>query len=539
VDDPILAEPDLRNLGAESAGTPQNRRSALRARTIEDLIMETIARPWPALWALVLGFFMIMVDTTIVFVATPAVMIGLRTDINSVVWVTSAYLLAYAVPLLITGRLGDRFGPKNLYLAGLVVFTLASAWSGFAGDITMLIIARAVQGLGASLMTPQTMAVITRIFPPDRRGAAMGLWGAVAGVASLVGPILGGVLVDSLGWEWIFFINVPIGVVAFVIAVKYVPVLQTHPHRFDIIGVVLSAIGLFCLVFGIQEGQTYNWGTIVGPISVWGLIITGVVVLTAFAVWQAVNKKGEPLLPLKLFRDWNFSLANFGITAVGFAITSLSLPIMLYVQIVRGLTPTEAALLLVPMAVINGALSPVIGKLTDYVHPRYVAAPSMLCLGGGLYWLSTMMTPDVPIWHLLFPIAMLGLANAGMWSPLSTTATRNLPPWLAGAGSGVYNTTRQIGSVLGSAGIAVLMQARISAELPGVSEAQTGGQGALPSVLHAGFSAAMGQSLLLPAAVIAVGAVACLFFARPTRTGWDEDTGDEARSALPLRAPGA
>ena len=145
----------------------------------------------------------------------------------------------------------------------------------------------------------------------------------------------------------------------------------------------------------------------------------------------AVNKKGEPLLPLKLFRDWNFSLANFGITAVGFAITSLSLPIMLYVQIVRGLTPTEAALLLVPMAVINGALSPVIGKLTDYVHPRYVAAPSMLCLGGGLYWLSTMMTPDVPIWHLLFPIAMLGLANAGMWSPLSTTATstpRPVPP---------------------------------------------------------------------------------------------------------------
>lgn len=139
--------------------------------------METIARGWPALWALVLGFFMIMVDTTIVYIATPAIMTGPHTDINSVVWVTSAYLLAYAVPLLITGRLGDRFGPKNLYLAGLVVFTLASVWSGFAGDITMLILARAVQGLGASLLTPQTMAVITRIFPPDRRGAAMGALG--------------------------------------------------------------------------------------------------------------------------------------------------------------------------------------------------------------------------------------------------------------------------------------------------------------------------------------------------------------------------
>jgi hypothetical protein len=163
----------------------------------------------------------------------------------------------------------------------------------------------------------------------------------------------------------------------------------------------------------------------------------------------------------------------------------------------------------------------------------------MLCLAGGLYWRSAIMTPDVPIWHLLFPIAMLGLANAGMWSPLSTTATRNLPPWLAGAGSGVYNTTRQIGSVLGSAGIAVLMQARISAELPGVSEAQTGGQGALPSALHSGFAAAMGQSLLLPAAVIAFGALACLFFVRPTRTGWDEEAEGQARSTLPQPAPRA
>ena len=148
---------------------------------------EEVARPWPALWALVLGFFMILIDTTIVSVANPSIMDGLKTDINSVIWVTSAYLLAYAVPLLITGRLGDRFGPKNLYLLGLVLFTGASAWCGFSDTISGLIAARVVQGLGAALMTPQTMAVITRIFPPDRRGAAMGLWGATAGVATLVG----------------------------------------------------------------------------------------------------------------------------------------------------------------------------------------------------------------------------------------------------------------------------------------------------------------------------------------------------------------
>ena len=213
---------------------------------------------------------MILIDTTIVSVANPRIMESLKTDINSVIWVTSAYLLAYAVPLLITGRLGDRFGPKRLYLSGLVVFTVASLWCGLSGDVQTLIMARVLQGFGAAMMTPQTMAVITRIFPPDRRGAAMGIWGATAGMATLVGPILGGVLVDGLGWEWIFFINVPVGIAGFFLALRFVPTLSTHPHKFDIPGVLLSAVGLFLLVFGIQQGETYNWGTITGPVTVWG-----------------------------------------------------------------------------------------------------------------------------------------------------------------------------------------------------------------------------------------------------------------------------
>lgn len=480
--------------------------------------MENVTRPWPALWALVLGFFMILVDSTIVSVANPAIMSGLDADINKVIWVTSAYLLAYAVPLLITGRLGDRFGPKNLYLSGLVLFTIASAWCGFAGDIDSLILARVFQGLGASMMTPQTMSVITRIFPPDRRGKAMGLWGAVAGVATLVGPILGGVIVDSLGWEWIFFVNVPVGVVAFVLGWRLVPKLSTHAHRFDLLGVALSAIGLFLIVFGIQEGESYNWGQIWGPISVWGLIVTGIVVFAAFLVWQYFNK-GEPLLPLKLFRDRNFSLSNAAITTVGFAITSMSLPFMFYTQTVRGLTPTQSALLLIPMAVLSGALAPVAGKLVDTINPKWVALFGLFCLVGGLVWLATMLTPDVPVGMLLLPFTLLGLANAAMWSPLASTATHNLSPALAGAGSGVYNTTRQMGAVLGSAGIAALMQIRLAVELPGFSSqpgaGDASGSAVLPEALHAGFSAAMGQSLLLPAAVAVLGAIAVVFFAKP------------------------
>ncbi|RNL48814.1 DHA2 family efflux MFS transporter permease subunit [Arthrobacter oryzae] len=487
--------------------------------------MENVARPWPALWSLVIGFFMILLDTTIVSVANPRIMEGLNADINSVIWVTSAYLLAYAVPLLITGRLGDRFGPKKLYLTGLVVFTAASLWCGLSGDIQTLIEARVLQGLGAALMTPQTMAVITRIFPPDRRGAAMGIWGATAGVATLVGPILGGVLVDGIGWEWIFFINVPVGVVGFILALRFVPSLSTHQHKFDIPGVLLSAAGLFLLVFGIQEGETYNWGTITGPITVWGLIVAGLVVLTVFVLWQRINK-GEPLLPLSLFRDRNFSLANIGITTVGFTVTAFTLPLIFYYQIVRGLTPTQSALMMVPMALISGGLAPVVGKIIDRVNPKYMTAAGLVLMSAALFWNSALMHPDTPILLFLLPSAVLGFANAGIWAPLSSTATRNLPPRQAGAGSGVYNTTRQIGAVLGSAAIAVLIQARLTAELPAMpgstGEAQPiGFGGALPEALQAGFSTAMGQSIMLPAAVILIGAAAAVFFAKPQPVlGW-------------------
>jgi EmrB/QacA subfamily drug resistance transporter len=477
-------------------------------------------RPWPALWALVLGFFMILVDSTIVSVATPAIMTDLKTDVGNVIWVTSAYLLAYAVPLLVTGRLGDRIGPKKVYLTGLALFTLASVWCGLTTSVGMLIVARVFQGLGASMMTPQTMAVITRIFPPDERGKAMSLWGATAGVATLVGPIVGGVLVDALGWQWIFFLNAPIGVLGFVLAMRLVPDLPTHEHKFDLVGVALSSIGLFFLVFGIQEGQKYDWGTIKGPISVWSLIIAGLVVLAVFVVWQSRNR-GEPLLPLGLFKDRNFSLANTAITTVGFAITAMTFPLMLYAQVVRGLTPTRSALLLVPMAVVTGALSPWVGRLTDRMHPRNLAGFGLLCCSVALFWLSQVIEPDVPIWRLLLPIALLGVANGFMWAPIGSTATRNLPMHQAGAGAGVYNTTRQVGAVLGSAGIAVLMESRLAHNLPAAPGGAPAGEGAaggkLPEMLHQGFSDSMAQSLMLPAAVLLIGLVAALLFAKPVR----------------------
>jgi EmrB/QacA subfamily drug resistance transporter len=466
-------------------------------------------RPWPALFALCLGFFMILVDTTIVTVATPAIISGLHADVNSVVWVTSAYLLAYAVPVLITGRLGDRFGPKNLYLVGLTVFTLASLWCGLTTSIGMLIAARVVQGVGASMLTPQTMAVITRIFPADRRGQAMALWGATAGVATLVGPILGGILVDAFGWEWIFFINVPVGVIGFVLAVRLVPTLPTHTHRFDWLGVALSGLGMFFLVFGIQQGHKYHWNAWVTT-----SIVAGVVLFALFVLWQARNRV-EPLIPLSLFKDQNFSISNFAISTMSFTATAMGFPTMLYAQLVRGYSPLDAALLFVPMAVMTIILAPIVGRFTDKVHPRLLTGVGFAVTALAIYLISLTLTPNGAVWHILAAMALLGVGMAGIWAPLAATATRNLPMQLAGAGSGVYNATRQVGAVLGSAAIAVLIDSRIAAHgLSGGAEPE-GALQQLPAFVRDPFSQAMSDAMLLPAAVLVLGLVSVMFFQLP------------------------
>ncbi|MFI2279104.1 DHA2 family efflux MFS transporter permease subunit [Nocardia beijingensis] len=472
--------------------------------------MSTQRNPWLALLALVVGFFMILLDMTIVAVANPAIMTNLHADISQVIWVTSAYLLTYAVPLLVTGRLGDRFGPKNIYLIGLAVFTAASLWCGLSGSIGMLIAARAAQGIGAALMTPQTMAVITRTFPPDRRGAAMGLWGGVAGLATLVGPILGGVLVDGLGWEWIFIVNVPVGVVAFALAVWLVPALPTHEHKFDIPGVLLSGVGMFLLVFGIQEGNTYDWS-----LRIWLLIGAGLVVLAVFLVNQARNT-GEPLLPLSLFRDRNFALSNAAIAAMGAAVTSLMVPTYFYLQAVREMSPTKSALVFAPMAIVTGFSAPLVGKFADRLHPRIVPTIGFGLFALSVFCFSMLMKPDSSLAWFLVAAALAGFANACIWAPLASTATHNLPVQQAGAGAGVYNTTRQVGSVLGSAAISALVAARLTANgLGGGPVAEGGaGQGPLPEFVKDSFSTALSQSTLLPAAVLLIGVAASLLFIR-------------------------
>src|SRR5438270_542475 len=299
-------------------------------------------KPWVVLVVLTLGFFMILLDTTIVNVAIPAMSSsqndGLNTTLDQILWVLNAYILVYAVLLITAGRLGDLYGQRNLLALGLFIFTLASALCGVSQNATELIAARILQGVGGALLTPQTLAIITTLFPPERRGAAFGLWGAVAGLATITGPTLGGAIITYINWRWIFFVNVPIGIGALIATFLIIPDLRmARRHGWDIVGVLLSTAGLFGVVFGLIEGQKYSWGQITSTVfTIPEVIGGGVVLLVLFMVWERFQT--EPLIPLSLFADRNFAVANWIAAAIRFGMLSLFFPITIYLQSVSGLS---------------------------------------------------------------------------------------------------------------------------------------------------------------------------------------------------------
>ena len=270
-----------------------------------------------------------------------------------------------------------------------------------------------------------------------------------------------------------------------------------------------SGVGMLLIVFALQEGQSHQWAP-----WIWGTIAGGLGFMAGFVYWQSVNAH-EPLIPLRIFRDRDFSLSNVGIAVIGFAVTAMILPVMFYAQAVCGLSPTRSALLTAPMAIATGLLAPFVGEIVDRSHPRPVVGFGFSMLAIALTWLSIEMTPTTPIWRLVLPMTAMGVGMAFIWSPLAATATRNLPPELAGAGSGVYNATRQVGSVLGSASMAAFMTSRLSAEMPPLPTDAARGEASsvtrLPDFLHEPFAAAMSQSTLLPAFIALFGVVAALF----------------------------
>jgi EmrB/QacA subfamily drug resistance transporter len=515
--------------------------------------------PWLVLVVLCLGFFMILLDTTIVHIAIPAISDRLHASLSDILWVLNSYILVYAVLLITAGRLGDLYGPKQLFMVGLVVFTAASVACGFAQNPAQLIIFRVVQGVGGALLTPQTLSVLTMIFPPDKRGAAFGVWGATAGVATIAGPVVGGWLVTDFGWRWIFFVNLPVGLITLVGAAIVMPSLRLNRrHRLDWLGTLLATAGLFLIVFGLIEGQSHHWGKVWGPVTIIELIIVGVLILAAFIIQQWVRRNSEPLVPFQIFRDRNYSIMNYVVMSIAFGMFGLFLPLTIFLQAVLRLSALQAGLVTAPMSLLSMFIAPFAGRLADRVGGKWIlfVGLSLFSLGMGILIASS--HADSSRWHLQPGLMIAGVGMGLTFAPLQTVAMLNVEPRMAGAASGFINTTRQLGGVIGSAAVGALLQAQLtvklnaaavqqSAALPeaqrgrfvdGFHQAATGNldvgsasggfkfpPGTPPQVQELGtrvfgdgFANAMRVTLWLPIAVLAVGALSVLLVRGRSRT---------------------
>src|SRR5437016_383209 len=421
--------------------------------------------PWLVLLVLTTGFFMILLDTTIVNVAIPAMSTGLNTTLDQILWVLNAYILVYAVLLITAGRLGDLYGQRNLFAIGLFVFTVASALCGVSQSPGQLIAARILQGVGGALLTPQTLSILTTIFPPERRGAAFGVWGGVAGLATLAGPTVGRAILTYIDWRWIFYINVPIGIAALIATFLIIPDLRPGRHHgWDVIGIIIATSGLFAIVFGLIEGQRYSWGQIESyPITIPEVLGAGAVLMVLFIIWE--RYQAEPLVPLSLFADRNFAVANWISAAISFGMLSMFLPFTIYLQSARGFSALVAGLTLAPMSLTSMVTAPFAGRLADRVGGKYILMAGITLFTIGMGTMAFVAGPDSTWINFLAPAIVAGLGIGMTFAPMTTVAMRNIEPRVAGAASGVLNTIRQLGAAAGSAVVGALLQNQLATTL--------------------------------------------------------------------------
>ena len=512
--------------------------------------------PWAVLVVVSLGFFMTLLDLTIVNIAIPNMIDKLHASLDDVLWVLNAYALVLAVLVITAGRLGDLIGTRTMFVYGITVFTAASAACGFAPGPGWLIAFRAVQGLGAAMLMPQTLAIVTMTFPPERRGAAFGVWGAVAGLATIAGPTLGGLLVTAFDWRWIFFVNLPIGVAVLALTFVIIPDLKPgRRHQLDFLGVALASAALLAICYGLVEGQRYGWGTITGFLSIPLIIAVGVVLLFVFLLEEKLRQSGEPLIPFVLFRNRNFTLMNWVSFTLSIGMLGIFLPFTIYLQSALGFSALKAGLTMAPSSVVMIAVAPFLGRLTDKTGGKWILVSGLSLFAIGMGWAVLIATPTSTWQDFLVPLIVAGLGMGGTFAPLTTVAMRQVDPRMAGAASGMLNTVRQVGSVIGTATVGALLENRLvasltseatrrSAGLPAqvrvpfirgfhqaaasgllsgspANSGPAGGRNVPPSLaaeLHRlaaevftnGYVLAMRWTMVLPIAVLALAAVSCL-----------------------------
>jgi EmrB/QacA subfamily drug resistance transporter len=461
-------------------------------------------RKWFTLAAVSFGLFMIMLDNTVVNVALPSIQRDLGVGLSELEWIVTGYALTFAALMLIGGKLADAYGRRLIFVLGIAVFTLASLWCGLAGSGDMLITARIVQGAGAALMNPATLSIIAATFPPRERGTAIGIWAGVSALALAIGPLVGGLITEHLTWSWIFFVNIPVGILGIAASFVFIDESRDETHeRLDLPGLVTSAVGLFALTYALIEGNTYGWASprILGSFAVAALA------LLAFGYLESHQR--APMLPLELFRNRTYTGANTVILLVALAMFGVFFFVSLYMQNILGYSAVQAGAAFLPMTLLIILVAPIAGRMTDRIGSRAFMTGGMILIAIQLLYFSRLGS-DADFWQLLPGMLVGGVGMAATMTPSAAAATRSVPVDKAGVGSAVLNAFRQVG---GSMGIAV-MGAIVAHEAAGERTVDA---------FMKGF-----HSALLVAAVIAVlGAVVAFTLVRPHELE-EETTGHEA-----------
>jgi len=405
-------------------------------------------RKWWTLASVSFGLFMIMLDNTIVNVALPSIREDLDIQLSELEWVVNGYALTFAVVMLTGGKLADRYGRRRIFIAGLLVFTASSLACGLAANAHMLIGSRVVQGVGSALMNPATLSIITATFPPRQRGMAIGIWAGTSAMALAIGPLVGGLITQHIGWSWIFFINIPVGVLGVIVARLVINESRdtSHEQRLDIPGLVASGVGLFALTYGLIEANSFGWTS--GRIL--GLFALAAVALTAFVVLEM--RQRLPMLDLSLFKNPTFAGANATMMLVALAMFGVFFYVSLYMQNIIGYSPTQAGAAFLPMTILIILIAPIAGKFSDKIGSRWMMGGGMALVATSLLIFSR-LDENGGFWNLVPGLIVGGVGMALVMTPTTAAAMGSVEVDKAGVGSAVLNSMRQVG---GSLGIAVM-----------------------------------------------------------------------------------
>jgi EmrB/QacA subfamily drug resistance transporter len=410
----------------------------------------------PAGWALALtsvAFFMTALDTLVVITALPAIHASFGGSVSTLEWTVNAYTLTLAAGIIAAAALGDRFGRRRMYVAGLLLFATASAACALAPSAGVLIGARAVQGLGAALITPLSLTILASAFPAERRGAVVGIMGAIGGLAIAGGPLVGGAVVDGPGWHWIFWLNVPIGLAAAALAVSRLPESYGPAARLDLPGVTMAATGAVALAWGLVRATDVGWAS---P-QVIGALIVAAVLIAGFIAWE--RRAAEPMLPLRLLRIRAFAAAN----ATGFlmfaSITSAAFMMAQYFQLGLGYSPLSTGLRFLPWTLTPLLIAPAAGALADKIGSRPLMVFGLAMQGAGLAWIALGATSTAGYGRFVLPLIIAGVGISMAIPTVPTTALNAVPPADMGKASGVQNTLQRFGAVFGVAIVAAVFSA--------------------------------------------------------------------------------